>query len=133
MKNIPPIGPYSRVVTGQIGARYTDNRTRLGRKIKTLTAQLVKHAGGEGAALDSVPITTRLLIERIVAATIQIEALDAKLAAGEGWTDHDSRTHNGLINRQRLLLREIGMKPTVPAFDLDKYMAEIARQSREQH
>jgi hypothetical protein len=76
-----------------------------------LELQLVRHAGGPDATLTSIPITMRLLIERLVRSTLQLNALDDKLAAGTGWTDHDCRTHGGLINRQRLLLRELGMKP----------------------
>jgi hypothetical protein len=79
--------------------------------MRDLEMQLVRHAGGPDATLISIPITVRLLIERLVRTTLQLNALDDKLAAGAGWTEHDCRTHGGLINRQRLLLRDLGMKP----------------------
>jgi hypothetical protein len=111
-RNHPGIGPYSALLRRGIGGGSVDGRTTIGRYLRDLGNQLAKHAGGPDATLNSLPVTTRLLIERIVKTTLQLNALDEKLASGEGWTDHDSRTHGGLINRQRLLLRDIGMKPS---------------------
>ncbi|HEX3861080.1 MAG TPA: hypothetical protein VHY35_05255 [Stellaceae bacterium] len=103
-RNQDRIGPYSRKLRrGAIGSS-TDGRSAEGRFIRDLEAQLIAHVGG------SPSIAQKLLIDRIIKTTMQVDALDAKLAEGT-WTDHDSRTHGGLINRQRLLLREIGMKP----------------------
>jgi hypothetical protein len=102
------LGPYSRTLRrGAIGASI-DGRSTIGRYVRDLEAQLVKHCGGAPS------IVQRLLIDRIIKTTVQLEALDRKLMQGDGWTDHDSRTHGGLINRQRLLLREIGFEPTAP-------------------
>jgi hypothetical protein len=106
-KNRNLVGPYSRRLRrGAIGDS-VDGRSAEGRFIRDLERQLIAHVGG-------VPtIAQKLLIDRIVKCTMQIDALDRKLADGD-WTDHDARTHGGLINRQRLLLREIGLQPATP-------------------
>jgi hypothetical protein len=100
------LGPYSkRLRRGAVGD--LDGRSTQGRHLRDLEAQLARHAGGPNAALGDLPITTRLLIGRICLTHLQLSALDDKLAAGEAWTDLDSRTANGLANRLRLLLREL--------------------------
>jgi hypothetical protein len=100
------IGPYSRELRrGAIGASL-DGRSTDGRFIRDLEAQLTAHVGG------SPNIAQRLLIERIVRTAVQLRLLDGKLEAGT-WTDLDCRTHGGLVNRQRLLLREIGLEPAI--------------------
>jgi hypothetical protein len=102
-------GPYSRALRrGVIGSSAIDGRSTEGRYLRDLEAQLIAHCGG------SPSITQKLLIERLVRTTIQLNALDEKLAAAGNWTDHDSRTHGGLINRQRLLLRELGLQSAPP-------------------
>lgn len=102
------LGPYSRTLRrGAIGASL-DGRSTTGRFVRDLEAQLVAHVGG------APTITQKLLIGRIVTTTVQLAALDEKLASGSNWTDCDTRTHAALVNRQRLLLRELGMKPAAP-------------------
>jgi hypothetical protein len=124
------VGPYSRTLRrGAIGATI-DGRSTIGRYVRDLEAQLVAHCGGHPS------ITQRLLIDRAIKTTVQLAALDEKLAAGAGWTDHDSRTHGGLINRQRLLLRELGLKaaaapaPTLVKQLLDATLARDAADAR---
>jgi hypothetical protein len=63
----------------------------------------LNHCGNEPT------ITQRLLIDRLIRCTIQLDGLDKKLLGG-GWTDNDARTHGALINRQRSLARELGLK-----------------------
>jgi hypothetical protein len=107
-------GPYSRTLRrGVIGSWAIDGRSTEGRYLRDLEAQLITHCGG------SPSVTQKLLIERLIRTTVQLNALDEKLAAAANWTDHDSRTHGGLINRQRLLLRELGLTPAAanPTFD----------------
>jgi hypothetical protein len=98
---------------GVLGTIAVDGRSTAGRYLRDLEAQLIAHCGG------SPTITQRLLIERVIRTTVQLNALDEKLSASNAWTDHDNRTHGGLINRQRLLLRELGLKgaaePRVPS------------------
>jgi hypothetical protein len=86
-----------------------DGPSTTGRYLRDLEAQLIAHCGGAPS------ITQQLLIQRIIRCTVQLNKLDEKLeAAADTWSDHDSRTHGGLINRQRLLLRELGLAPTSP-------------------
>lgn len=102
-RNHRELGPYSKKLRrGAIGDSL-DGRSALGRFVRDLERQLIEHLGGAPS------ITQQLLIERLIKTTVQLNALDEKLSSGE-WTDHDSRTHGGLINRQRLLLRELGLK-----------------------
>jgi hypothetical protein len=115
-------GPYSRTLRrGAIGT-LCDGRSATGRYVRDLEQQLVAHCGG------APTITQRLLIDRLVRTTIQLNGLDEKLLAGDGWTDHDSRTHGGLINRQRLLLRELGLvrAPAPSGPSLAEYLAAKA-------
>jgi hypothetical protein len=116
------LGPYSRALRRGIGAATAiDGRSAEGRYLRDLEQQLIAHCGG------SPTITQRLLIERLIRTTVQLQALDTKLAAGDSWTDHDSRTHGGLINRQRLLLRELGLKGAAErAPSLAEYLARKA-------
>jgi hypothetical protein len=117
------IGPYSRTLRrGVIGTSAIDGRSTAGRYWRDLEAQLIVHCGG------APTITQRLLIERLIRTTVQLNALDEKLLAGDGWTDHDSRTHGGLINRQRLLLRELGLAraPAPAGPSLAEYLAAKA-------
>ena len=98
------LGPYSRALRRGSIRDSIDGRSNVGRFIRDLEAQLISHVGGHPT------ITQQLLIDRLVRCTIQLDQLDDKLL-GKNWTDLDSRTYNGLINRQRLLLRELGLQP----------------------
>jgi hypothetical protein len=118
-------GPYSKALRrGVIGNSAIDGRSAIGRYLRDLEAQLIAHCGG------SPSITQKLLIERVIRTTVQLNKLDEKLEASDGnWTDHDSRTHGGLINRQRLLLRELGVKPaSAPGPSLDDWLNSLPRQ-----
>lgn len=116
------LGPYSRRLhRGAIGDLY-DGRSAEGRFVRDLEAQLVAHVGGRPT------VTQRLLIDRLIKVRLQLDALDAKMAAGN-WTSHDSRTHGGLQNAFRLCARELGVKavtpPVNPRAALDAVIAEI--------
>ena len=103
------LGPYSRSLRrGAIGASL-DGRSEAGRYARDLERQLIEHAGG------NLTITQKMLVDRIVKTALQLRALDEKFGDGTGWTDCDSRTHNGLVNRQRLMLRELGFKASAAA------------------
>jgi hypothetical protein len=98
------IGPYSRKLRRGIIADNIDGRSTLGRFCRDLEAQLIAHVGG------SPTVTQKLLIQRIIRGTVQLEAFDEKLQSGD-FTDQDARNYHGLINRHRLLIREIGIEP----------------------
>jgi|SRR5579864_7180777 len=98
-KGLTTVGPYSRLLSrGTV-----DLRSREGRYLRAVEAQLIEHIGGKPSAAQ------RLLIGRIARVSLQLALFDEKLAAGN-WTDHDARTYGGLSSSFRLLLREIGLK-----------------------
>ncbi len=116
-KNRNPVGPYSRRLRRSAIGDSVYGRSAEGRFIRDLERQLVAHVGGQPT------IAQKLLIDRVVKCTLQIDALDRKLSDG-AWTDHDGRTHNGLINLQCLSLRELGLNPVAPrAPSLAEYLA----------
>ena len=64
------VGPYSRTLRrGVIGTYTIDGRSTTGRYVRDLEAQLIAHCGG------SPTITQKLLIERLVRTTLQLNAL----------------------------------------------------------
>jgi hypothetical protein len=107
-RNQYQLGPYSRSLRRGVIGKSLDGRSEAGRYARDLEAQLTEHVGGKPT------ITQRLLIDRTVRTALQLRALDDKFDAAGGWTDMDARTHHGLINRQRLLLRELGLKAATP-------------------
>ena len=71
------------------------------------------------------------MIDRLIRCTLQLDQLDDKLL-GKNWTDLDVRTYGGLINRQRLLARELGLKAyQVPPPTLAELQAQWATKPRE--
>ena len=97
------VGPYCRVFSrGSLGE--IDGRSREGKFLRRIEAELVAQVGGSPSFAQS------LLIRRAARSMLQLELLDAKMAAGT-WTGHDSRTQGGLNNAVRLALRELGIKP----------------------
>jgi hypothetical protein len=103
-RNHRQLGPYSRSLRRGVIGQTLDGRSEAGRFARDLERQLIEHVGGNPS------ITQKLLIERAIKTTLQLRALDVKLDSGS-WTDCDSRTHGALVNRERLLLRELGLQP----------------------
>ena len=75
----------------------------MGRFCRDLELQLIEHLGGRPT------ITQRLMIDRLIRTTVQLNQLDDKLLEGR-CSELDCRTYNGLVNRQRLLARELGFE-----------------------
>ena len=98
------VGPYSAAFTrGSVGDTI-DGRSREGRFLRRVEAELVAGVGGEPTFAQS------LLIRRAARSMLQLELLDEKMASGD-WTAHDSRgRQGGLNNAVRLALRELGLK-----------------------
>jgi hypothetical protein len=97
------IGPYSAAFTrGSVGDTI-DGRSREGRFLRRVEAELLAGVGGEPTFAQS------LLIRRAARSMLQLELLDEKMAAGD-WTAHDARTQGGLNNAVRLALKELGLK-----------------------
>ena len=114
-------GPYSRRLRRGAIRDSVDGRSTVGRFIRDLEKQLTDHVGG------SPTVVQQLLIDRLIRTTVQIDQLDQKLLTGT-WTDLDVRTHGGLVNRQRLLARELGLKGVAERPpSLSDIAAEIAK------
>jgi hypothetical protein len=100
----PPKGPYSPELARGALARF-DARTKHGKYIGHLEAELIKHIGGEPT------FPQRLLIAQIIRIQCQINLFSAKIAESEIWTPHDARTYNALLNSFRLTVCALGLKP----------------------
>ena len=117
--------PYARVLgRSALGSLdRLDGRTHHGRQARDLTAELVEYIGG------AMTVTQRLLVERIVKMSLQLDLLDEKLKTGS-WTAHDQRTYSGLSNAYRLALRELDrMKPNETKTPSLKEVIELHRRS----
>jgi hypothetical protein len=101
--SLAPLRPHSRTFRrGAIGATI-DGRSREGRYLRAIEADLIEHAGG-------APSTTqKILIHRCARLMLRLELFDERLTAGE-LTAHDARVYNALQNSLRLALRELGVK-----------------------
>jgi hypothetical protein len=98
------VGPYCLAFSrGSVGDSI-DGRSREGKFLRRVEAELIAQVGGSPSFAQS------LLIRRAARSMLQLELLDAKMASGN-WTAHDSRTQGGLNNAVRLALRELGIKP----------------------
>ena len=108
------VGPYSR--PGPLAK--VDGRSREGRFLKSVCAELTEHLGGSPSA------TQRALIERAAWLSLRVAQLDAKMARTDGFTDHDSRTYLAWTNSLTRCLRELGLKPiSAPARSLEDILA----------
>lgn len=101
----PVLGPHSRALRrGSLG-NDIDGRSAEGRYLKRCETELIAQLSREPSFAE------RLLIKRICRAMLRLELFDKKLAEG-AWTANDSRTFGGLSNALRLMLRELGLKPS---------------------
>ncbi len=106
MPQIAPVAPYSRMFSrGSLGSDI-DGRSREGKFIRRVEAELAQHIGGEPN------FAQRLLIRRAARAMLRLELLDSKMGSGD-WTPHDAREFGTLNNALRLCLKELGIQPSV--------------------
>jgi hypothetical protein len=103
----PPKGPYSPTLARGALARF-DARTKHGKYISQLEAELIKHVG-------EPTFPQRLLIAQIIRIQCQIDLFSAKIAESDIWTAHDARTYNALLNSFRLTVCALGLKPPKPS------------------
>ena|ERR1041384_4763715 len=107
------ICPYSR--PGALAK--VDGRSREGRFLKCVRADLIEHLGGSPSAIE------RALVERAAWLSLRVAQLDAKMAS-DGFTEHDSRSYLAWSNSLARCLRELGLKPTVgPARSLAEVLS----------
>ena len=95
------IGPYSR--PGPLAK--LDNRTREARWMRRVAADLRRHVGGQPSAVQEQ------LIQRAAWLALRLAQLDAKIADGESFTEHDSKAYLAWTSTFSRLLKLLGMKP----------------------
>ena len=113
------IGPHSRAFrAGGTGAGI-DGRSKEGRYLRRVIAELTAQLGREPTFAEG------LLIRRAARASLILDLFDSKIMAGGAWTQVDSNTMGGVAGSLRLILRELGLKPVAPAkkVDLAEYLA----------
>jgi hypothetical protein len=114
------VGPHCRAFREGAKGDRIDGRSREGKLLRKVEAELVAQIGGQPSFAQT------LLIRRIARATLQLELLDEKMMAG-AFTAYDGRIQGGLQNAVRLMLREIGVKPAhAPRATLAAYLADKA-------
>ncbi len=112
----PRIGPYS-----QAGAvALLDGRSREAQWMKARRAELIEHVGGQPNAAQ------RMLIERAVRLSLQLELMDERLTHGEPFKPRDHNHYLAWSNSLTRTLRALGLKgaPEQPK-TLADIMAEI--------
>ena len=119
MSAVPP--PYGCPTTlGRL-----DGRTREGRLLRRVRAELTAHVGGKPSAPQ------RMLIERATTLSLYVEMLDRKVMQGGTMTEHDSRTYLAWSNSLTRTLRELGfsrpVSPQAPGAALQQHI--IARKA----
>jgi len=72
--------------------------------MRHMEAELLRHIGGTPSFVQ------RLQVEQTVKVRMRLDAFEARPQAE--WTDLDSRTYGGLLNRYRLMLRDLGLHPS---------------------
>ena len=113
------VGPYSLAFSrGSVGDTI-DGRSREGKFLRRVEAELIAQVGGKPSFAQS------LLIRRAARSMLQLELLDEKMASGN-WTAHDARTQGGLNNAVRLALKELGLKAIAkqPKLSVPEYLAQ---------
>ena len=98
---MPPIGPYSRPDS----LAKISGRTREGRIVRGVRADLTAHLGGKPSA------TQRVLIERAAMLTLRIALMDAKASDGR-LSEKDGREYLAWTNTLTRLMRQLGLKGT---------------------
>src|SRR4051794_26474767 len=96
-----PIGPHSRLLArGSV-----DGRSREGRFLAAVRAELAKHLGGDISA------AARILVDRVAWLRLHVALLDEKVGMGGSFTDHDRRQYLAFSNALVRATRELGMTP----------------------
>jgi hypothetical protein len=103
-KKVRRLGPYSRpAVLAKL-----DQRTKEARILHDTREALTAHVGGSPSAVELA------LIERACALTLHLAQLDAKMSAGDGFTEHDSRYYICWSNALTRTLARLGTKGSAP-------------------
>jgi hypothetical protein len=96
------VGPYSRpCVLAKL-----DQRTKEARLLRETRDALVEHIGGQPSAVQGA------LIERSVWLSLGVAQLDAKMANGAAFTQHDHNSYIAWSNALSRTLGLLGLQPT---------------------
>ena len=96
---MPFPGPYSRPES----LAHISGRTRQGRILKGVRADLTAHVGGKPSA------TQRVLIDRAAMLTLRIAMMDGKATDG-ALSERDGREYLAWTNTLTRLMRQLGLK-----------------------
>ncbi len=88
-----------------------DNRSREGRIMAQVRADLTTHLGGKPSA------TQRAMIDRAAWLTLHMALIDAKIGTTGSLTDHDSRTYLAWSNTLTRTMRSLGLHGAAPAIE----------------
>jgi hypothetical protein len=86
-----------------------DGRTREGRALRDLRAQLIQHVGGKPS------VTQKALIERACMLALHVAKMEARAAEGRVMSEQDSRQYLAWSNSYTRTLRQLGTKGAPPA------------------
>jgi hypothetical protein len=95
-----PLGPYSRPAA----LANFDGRSRDGRFMRRVRADLTAHVGGKPSAAQ------RAIIDRIAWLHLHIAMIDARSSERRGMTDCDARTYLAWTNTLARMLGRLGLK-----------------------
>ena len=114
---IRPLRPHSRMLRRGVIGGGVDGRSKAGRYLKAVEADLLADLGGPPS------MAQKIAIHRIARLMLRLELFDEKL--GAGLTAHDARTYNALQNSLRIALRELlkNNRPGAAPADLKAYVA----------
>lgn len=98
------MSPHSRL----LARGCVDGRSREGRFLAAVRAELVAHVGGQPTA------TQRITIDRIAWLKLHVVLLDERAAGGVPLSAHDQRAYCAFSNSIVRAMRELGLQPTAP-------------------
>ena len=95
-------------------------KSREGRLIKEVRAELLGHVGGAPSA------TQRALVERCVMLSVHLARMDTKALAAGAMSDHASREYLAWSNTLTRTLRQLGLKGEAAKPSIDDLLANRA-------
>jgi hypothetical protein len=124
VRGMNKLGPYSRERT----LAKIDGRTREGKLLAAIRADLAAHVGGAPSA------TQRVLISRAASLSLQLAMMERNAAEKGGtMSERDGRQYLAWNNSLTRLMRQIGIKATTPAAPvLSDHLAGIAARRGQQ-
>ena len=105
----------------QVAAPRPSGRTREGRRMQQMRAELAAHVGQPSAV-------QRMLIERAATLSLQLEALDRRMFEGGTLNEHDTRIYLAWSNSLTRTLKALGVAASrvAPGNRLQAHLASKA-------